>query len=477
MLAYGEINVFPQITENVPTQLWIAASYMESISLLISPIFLTKNIRRLPLFLIYTFITAFLLLSVFYWKVFPVCYIEDVGPTIFNNISEYVISIILFAGIFVVWLNRDKFESSVFMPLILGYIATIVSALFVPFYVSNYSIADIIGHILQLAAFYLIYRAIVETSMMNPLKSIFFEVGKESKVFRDYIEYAGVMFVVIDKDGRVALVNRKGFEILGYPEEEIIGRDWFMNFLPEDRRSEVKEYFMKVLRGEEPISDYYRNATVLTKDGVKILQWQNMLLKNSDGKIFGILSSAEDITEKKHMEEQLKQLATFDDLTHVYNKRAGIESLEREIKTSLNMNTPLTVIFIDVNRLKVINDTYGHLEGDENLKFISMTMSDCVGEAGIVFRFGGDEFIIILPKSDKNEAVQLLKEIENRIKAFNFKFQKPYEISVSYGIAVFDPEHPVSTDTLLATADKEMYKMKNSLYERLRRDNQFKGES
>jgi diguanylate cyclase (GGDEF)-like protein/PAS domain S-box-containing protein len=412
------------------------------------------------------------------------------------------------------------------------------------------------------------------------------------KYFESYLEYSNILFLVLDKELCVSLINKKGVELLGYPEEEIIGKDWFMKFLPEDKRIETKEYFMKALRGEASIDSYYENS-VITKSGVKTLKWQNTLLKDANRKIFGILASAEDfterkkaeaeiqrekafldqlletdpesivitdnigtvlrvnnefvhmfgyevdeavgqniddlvappghqeeartitesilqgelvslesvrrrkdntlfnvsiigspvqiagkqeavyaiyrdITERKSMEEEMKRFATVDSLTQIFNKKAGIETLNRDIEASLSTKTPTTLVFIDANGLKLINDTYGHIEGDEYLKLIARNMSDRVGEAGTVFRFGGDELIILLPKSDKKKAVKLLNEIEKTIENLSSKLQKPYKMSISYGFAVFDPEHPVSSDTLLATADKEMYKMKNSFYEHKR---------
>ena len=394
-----------------------------------------------------------------------------------------------------------------------------------------------------------------EVNVYSPQKgyfvTIFSELGTESHIFKryfeSYLEYAGVLFLVLDKEGHVSLINKKGVELLGYPEEDIIGKDWFMNFLPEEIRSERKEYFMKIIRGEVPIDSFHENPVIIKSD-VKTLKWQNMLLKDASGKIFGILSSSEnfterkreeaeiqrgrafldqlletapesivitdnlgtvlrvngefvhmfgygrdeavgqnvddliappghqeeartitesilqgelvslesvrrkkdntlfnvsiigapvqiagkqeavyaiyrDITERKSMEEKMKRFATVDSLTQIFNKKAGIETLNRDIEASLSTKTPTTLVFIDANGLKLINDTYGHIEGDEYLKLIARNMSDRVGEAGTVFRFGGDELIILLPKSDKKKAVKLLNEIEKTIENLisNFK--------------------------------------------------------
>jgi PAS domain S-box-containing protein len=140
--------------------------------------------------------------------------------------------------------------------------------------------------------------------------TIFSELESESlifeKFFKKYLEYVGLMFLMLDKKGHVSFINKKGVELLGYPEREIIGKDWFINFLPIKIRSETKKYFMKILRGELPIDSCYETP-VITKSGVKTLQWQNTLLKDVDGEIFGILLSAEDTTERKQVEDDALQ--------------------------------------------------------------------------------------------------------------------------------------------------------------------------
>jgi diguanylate cyclase (GGDEF)-like protein/PAS domain S-box-containing protein len=345
-----------------------------------------------------------------------------------------------------------------------------------PYWIDTYSKVALTGKSVRFEHYSQPLGKYYEVNAYSPKKgyfiTIFSELENESHIFKryfeKYLEYASALFLVLDKEGNISLINKKGVELLGYPKEEIIGKNWFMNFLPEEIKSETKKYFMKILRGEVPIDDYYENP-VITKSGVKMLRWQNTLLKDASGKIFGILSLTEDLMEKKRIEEQLKYLATIDSLTQIYNKQTGIELLEQGIGgTSLITKTPVTVVFIDANGLKLVNDMYGHIEGDEYLKFLARTLSDCVGEAGTVFRFGGDEFILILPQYDREKAVQLLKKIEDRIEALSSELHKPYKMSISYGLAVFDLEHPVSTDTLLSTADKEMYKMKNSFYKRYR---------
>ena len=130
---------------------------------------------------------------------------------------------------------------------------------------------------------------------------------KERDRAQRYLDIAGVMLVAINTNQEVILINRKGCEILGYKEEEIIGRNWFDHFIPERDRKSVKAVFAKLVAAEiEPV-EHFEN-TVLTKSGMeKIIAWHNTIIKDENGHITGTLSSGEDITERKRAEEALKE--------------------------------------------------------------------------------------------------------------------------------------------------------------------------
>jgi len=129
---------------------------------------------------------------------------------------------------------------------------------------------------------------------------------KERDRVQKYLDIAAVMMVAIDAEQRVGLINRKGCEILGYSEDEILGKNWFVNFLPERTRDQVREIFKKVLVGEIEGQEYYENP-VLTKDGrERLIAWHNTILRDDKGEVIAVLSSGEDITERKEMEQQLK---------------------------------------------------------------------------------------------------------------------------------------------------------------------------
>jgi len=130
---------------------------------------------------------------------------------------------------------------------------------------------------------------------------------KEKDRAQQYLDVAGVMLVAIDAEQRVGLINKKGCEILGYSEEEIIAKNWFDNFLPKRIKEEVKGVFNKLLCGEADAPEYYENP-VLTRDGAeRLIAWHNTALRDDKGKVIATLGSGEDITERSRAEEALRE--------------------------------------------------------------------------------------------------------------------------------------------------------------------------
>jgi PAS domain S-box-containing protein len=128
---------------------------------------------------------------------------------------------------------------------------------------------------------------------------------KERDRAQQYLDVAGVVFLAIDTDGRVTLINKKGCEVLGYPEEEIIGKDWFENFIPTRLIEEVRSVYQKLLSGDIETLEYYENP-ILTRSGEeRTIAWHNVTLRGETIDIIGRLSSGEDITERKLAEEAL----------------------------------------------------------------------------------------------------------------------------------------------------------------------------
>ena len=121
---------------------------------------------------------------------------------------------------------------------------------------------------------------------------------------KKYMDVAGVMFVVLDKEARIIQMNRKGYEILGYNEGELFARDWFEVLVPEDVREKARTTFKEVVKGNVQPNEYLEYEVITRNGQRKIMAFHNAMLFNEQGKISGTLSSVEDITERIRAEEK-----------------------------------------------------------------------------------------------------------------------------------------------------------------------------
>jgi PAS domain S-box-containing protein len=197
--AYKGMGIFPQSDSNLPTQLWIAARYMESISLLLALLFLintrTGNEKEYvePLkkekffwgfFLLYTGITAACILSVFVFRNFPDSYIEGSGLTPFKVTSEYFICFIFFCSLIILYIKKDMFDERIFSLLAASLVATIFGELAFTLYIDVYGFSNLIGHFLKVLSFYLIYKAVIQTGFDDPYTLLFRELKQSEEALR-----------------------------------------------------------------------------------------------------------------------------------------------------------------------------------------------------------------------------------------------------------------------------------------------------
>ena len=128
-----------------------------------------------------------------------------------------------------------------------------------------------------------------------------------SDITQKYLDIAGSIILVLNPDGTVELINKRGSDILGYPEKEIVGKNWFDHFLPETIREQIREVFQKVQNDEVPLEEVFENA-VLTRQGEeRIIAWNNSLIRDESGDIIGTLSSGQDITRRIVTERELRK--------------------------------------------------------------------------------------------------------------------------------------------------------------------------
>ncbi len=161
--------------------------------------------------------------------------------------------------------------------------------------------------------------------------------------------------------------------------------------------------------------------------------------------------------------ERAEELSVTDDLTRLYNSRYLNLSLRRETKRAVRTNRALSMLFIDLDGFKAVNDTYGHMYGSRALVEAAAVIRSSARETDVVARFGGDEFAVILPETARDGAIMVAERIRDRIAAHSFLTADLLDVrlTASVGIATL-PDVAASADELMQAADKAMYKVKVS---------------
>ncbi len=183
-LGYTGMGVFQGYGTNLPTQLWISARYLESLSLLIAPLFLHRKLKVYLIISGYGIVFLLLILSIFYWNIFPQCFVEGVGLTPFKKVSEYTISLILLGSLIMLLKNRQQFDRRVLRLLGRSIAITILSELAFTLYSDPYGLFNLIGHFFKLISFYLIYRALIETGLTKPYSLLFRNLNQSEEALK-----------------------------------------------------------------------------------------------------------------------------------------------------------------------------------------------------------------------------------------------------------------------------------------------------
>ena len=171
-LAYKGMNIFQAYDSNLPTQLWIAARYLQSITFLVALVFQHRKIKPYRIVFGYFLITAIVVASIFL-SIFPDCYVEGSGLTNFKIVSEYIISLIFIAATVLLFVNRKEFDRKLFIWIFISLVLLVGGEIAFTFYISVYGLSNLIGHIFKLLSYYFIYLSIIEIGIKKPFDLLF----------------------------------------------------------------------------------------------------------------------------------------------------------------------------------------------------------------------------------------------------------------------------------------------------------------
>lgn len=267
-------------------------------------------------------------------------------------------------------------------------------------------------------------------------------------------------FAQVDMAGRLVEWNPAYQAMLGYSAEEL-GRLTYAELTPgEWHAPEAQIIAQQVLpRG---YSEVYEKA-YLRKDGTLLpVELRTYLLRDDAGAAIGMWAIVRDISERKANEARIARLAYFDPLTGLPNRALFTDRLQLTLARARRDNGRAAVLFIDLDKFKPVNDTYGHAVGDQLLRAIAQRINACVRDSDTVGRIGGDEFVVLLSELTSNEdALAVAEKIHHALRApFEVEAYR-LEVSSCIGVAIF-PEHGHDDVALMKRADDAMYRAKES---------------
>ncbi len=283
---------------------------------------------------------------------------------------------------------------------------------------------------------------------------------ENEKLLSDILENVSAYIYVKDTQGRYLFANRLLRELFDAPMGEIVGYDDY-KFFDADTAAERREDDLRVLRGGETAQTEETSLNILT--GLMAVYLSVKLpLRHEDGSIYALCGISTDITERKDIEEHMRHMAQYDGLTHLPNRALFSDRLQQALAAAKRDRSRLAMMFLDLDKFKPINDTYGHAVGDLLLKEAAQRIQDCLRASDTAARIGGDEFVVLLPAVETEQDAGMVGEkIRNAL-------VQPFElaghtlhISSSIGVAVY-PEHGADEKLLVKSADIAMYHAKKN---------------
>jgi len=282
-------------------------------------------------------------------------------------------------------------------------------------------------------------------------------LGQSEASFKALAEESPNM-IYINTRGRVVFANKACEEQIGYKRQEIYADDFdFMCTVAPESRDLIRQKFLQHQKGEEIAPYEYK---VLTRDQkvLTVIHASRLIEFNGEKSILGIIT---DITERTRIEQQLQYMAHHDALTELPNRVLFMDRLSQSLAHADRHNRLVAVLFMDLDRFKLINDTMGHDFGDRALQALAGRLNECVRAGDTVARLGGDEFAVVLEDiASADDVVHIARKILSVLSQSFLLDEREFFITTSIGISLF-PMDGKDTQTLLKHADIAMYRSKD----------------
>lgn len=286
-------------------------------------------------------------------------------------------------------------------------------------------------------------------------KTLYDALHTQNVYFAALFENAPEAIAILDGHDHIIRMNGQFTKMFGYTDKEAVGKSINDLIVPKEQVEEGEKLTAKVAAGENVRAESLRRH----KDGHTIpvaIVAAPFRVADEPGKVYAMYH---DISAQKRAEEELRALLLVDELTGLHNRRAFIALSEQALKLAMRMERDVLMIFIDVDHLKQINDTWGHLAGDRALIDAARLLRESCREADIIARLGGDEFVALMTVDSDQTAEIICDRIKARVETHNRETERGYPLSLSVGATRTRAEGTMLAD-LLAQADSALYDQK-----------------
>ena len=283
------------------------------------------------------------------------------------------------------------------------------------------------------------------------------KIASSQNIYQTFVNNASVCIHEIDDEKRLQSMNQAGLKMLNTDNVNKIKGLYYVDIVAEKDRSRINHLMLKAFDGYSAEFEF----ELLTDEGLRVFSSCFIPMIKSGKRITRIIGVTQDITEQKADAEQLYHLANYDYLTDLPNRINFLGSVKQALAQAIRHQHGLALLFIDLDNFKAINDNFGHETGDALLQEVSHQIKQSLRKEDIVCRFGGDEFIVLLPVlGQRNKAAVIARKILASFKEIVEITGHRVTIGASIGIASY-PEDGKDDKSLISHADDAMYNVKN----------------
>lgn len=473
-LSYKGLAIFPTADANLPTQLWIAFRGLEALAFLVAALWIRRAVHYGWALTGFGLLGLALLVLVFSGY-FPDSFVEGSGLTRFKIIAEYLIALCFALTMILLFRRREQFAAPVHHLLQASLLFNVFATLAFTQYISVYGFANELGHYFLFLSAYLIYRGVLVTGVVSPFNLLFrnlkrheehlaelvsertAQLEQSESLRQTFFQHSPAIILLTDADGRLTLANPAFEKLANRRQDQILGKTLHDVLSPELADTAARHVHESRQAGR-PVTV---TETVNIDGHSRIFETIHFPLPGLAASDSGRGIIATDVTEHRQAQARIEFLAHFNALTALPNRNHFEELVNNRLAQGRPAGQRQMLAYIDLDNFKDINDTFGHVMGDNLLREIAGRLKSAFHtQHSVIGHSAGDEFMIFLGP------VQSEDEINREIRTLYDLFASPFEVSgqlltitISVGVAV-SPSDGEDFSVLFRNADTAMYAAK-----------------